>query len=95
MFAKKLKSLLEEQNLSVTEFSKRINVPKSNIQQWLQGSSPNINQVDQVARYFKMTIEELVFDRKPSTSIEELFSEVLVHSGNYKIQISKLVKKEE
>ncbi len=95
MIDKKLKALLKTKNLSVTELSKATGVPKTNIQQWLTGSSPNINQVDKVAQYLGVTLEELCFDRKPKNSLEDLFQEILVHSGTYKIQVTKLNKKDE
>ncbi len=92
MFEKKLKSLLETHNLSVTELAKRTGVPKTNIQSWLTGTSPNVVQVDKVATYFNMTVDELVFDRKPKSSLESFLSEIHIHEGVYKVQISKLVK---
>lgn len=95
MLDKKLKGLLKAHNLSVSELSKKTGVPKTNIQQWLTGSAPNVYQLDKVAAYFKISIEELMFARKPKTSIEGLFEEALVHTGHYKIQITKLTKKDE
>lgn len=95
MLGKKLKSLLKSHNLSISELASRTKVPKTNIQGWLNGSSPNVEQLDKVATYFEITIEELMFDRKPKNAIEDLFSEVLVHTGHYKIQITKLTKKDE
>jgi len=95
MLGKKLKSLLKSHNLSISELASRTKVPKTNIQGWLNGSSPNIEQLDKVANYFGITIEELAFDRKPKNVIEEIFTEALVHTGHYKIQITKLTKKGE
>lgn len=95
MFEKKLKALLKSRNMSVTELAKATNIPKTNIQQWLTGSSPNITQVDKVAIFFNISLEELVFDRKPRSTVEDLFSEALIHTGHYKIQITKLSKKDE
>jgi len=87
MFEKKLKALMKSHNLTVTELAQRTGVPRTNIQQWLTGSSPNIIQVDKVASYFDLTVDELVFGRKPKSSVEELFSEALIHT--------KLTKKDE
>ena len=95
MLQKKLKMLLKTTNLSVTELAQRTGVPRTNIQQWLTGTSPNIAQVDSVAKYFGISIEELCFDRKAKSSIEELFTEALIHTGTYKIQVTKIVKKNE
>lgn len=95
MFDKKLKSLLESHNLSVAELAKRTGVPRSTIQSWIAKATPNIYQVEKVANYFNVTVDELVFDKKPKNSVEELFTEALIHSGHYKISITKLTKKDE
>jgi len=95
MLEKKLKALLKSKNMSVTELSKATGVPKTNIQQWLVGSAPNIIQVDKVASFFNLTVDELVFGRAPKSSLEEIFLEALIHSGHYKISITKLIKKDE
>lgn len=95
MLDKKLKALLKANNLTVTELAKLTGVPKTNINSWLTGSSPNISQVDKVAQHFNLTVDELVFGRKQKSSVEELFTEALIHTGHYKISITKLVKKDE
>ena len=94
MFEKKLKALLKSRNMSVTELSKETGVAKTNIQQWLTGSAPNIKQVDKVAQFFNMTIDELFFDRKSKSSLEELFTEISVHTGVYRVEIKKITKKD-
>lgn len=95
MLDKKLKALLKSHNLSVTELANRTNVPRSTIQQWIAGTAPNIYQLEKVDSYFDLTVDELVFGRKPKTSVEELFTEALIHTGHYKISITKLTKKDE
>ena len=90
MIEKKLKELLDKHNLSVAQLARHTEVPKTNIQGWLTGSSPNISQAYKVAEYFGITIEELCFGKKPKTTQENFFKEVLVHSGNYKVQIIKI-----
>lgn len=95
MLEKKLKALLKTHNLSVSELSQRTGVPRTNIQAWLTGTSPNVVQVDKVANYFNLTVDELVFGRKPKATLDEMFTEALIHSGHYKISITKLVKKDE
>ncbi len=94
MLDKKLKALLKSHNLSVAELANRVDVPRSTIQQWIAGTAPNIYQLEKVASYFKLTVDELAFGRKPKASVEELFTEALIHSGHYKISITKLVKKD-
>jgi transcriptional regulator with XRE-family HTH domain len=89
MFKKSFKALLEKHNLSVTELSKRVNVPKTNIQQWLTGSTPNLVQLNKVAEYFNMSVDELYFGRQLKT-LESFVSELKVHEGIYKVSITKL-----
>jgi transcriptional regulator with XRE-family HTH domain len=95
MIDKKLKALMKSRNISATDLSKETGVPRTTIQQWLTGSSPNIMQADKIASYFNVTIEELVFDRKPKPSIESIFNEAQLHVGHYRIEITKLTKKDD
>lgn len=94
MFDKKLKKLLQSHNLSVTDLAKLTGVPRSTIQLWTAGGTPNVYQLEKVATYFKITIDELVFDKKEKQPTEDLFIEEFTHSGHYKIQITKLTKKD-
>jgi transcriptional regulator with XRE-family HTH domain len=89
-FEVKLKKLLEKHRLSISELSKISGVPKTNIQQWLTGSSPNIKQIDKVARYFKMSIEELYFDRQQIKSESKLIDKIEITEGEYKITVKKI-----
>lgn len=95
MLEKKLKSLLKIHNLSLSELAKVTGVPRSTMAQWGSGSAPNVYQLEKVASHFGISIEELCFNRKPKSSLDELFTEALVHSGHYKISITKLTKKNE
>lgn len=95
MLDKKLKALLKTHNLSLAELAKRTGVPRSTLSQWSGGTAPNIYQLEKVASYFKISIEELCFDKKPASSLDDLFSEALVHTGHYKISVTKLTKKDE
>jgi transcriptional regulator with XRE-family HTH domain len=89
MFEKRFKALLKKHNLSVTEISKRVGVPKTNIQQWMTGSTPNLVQLNKVAEYFEMSVDELYFGKK-TKSLESFVSELKVHEGIYKVSITKL-----
>jgi transcriptional regulator with XRE-family HTH domain len=91
MFEKKLKEILEKNRLTVAELSRQTGVPKTNIQQWLTGTSPNIKQIDKVASFFNMTIEELYFDRKPKTTpISALSDKIEIKEGAYRLIIEKI-----
>ena len=90
MFEKKLRALMESRNMKLNELAKVTGVPKTNIQQWMTGSAPNIFQIDRVATFFGISLEELVFDRKPMKSNQE----DVIEAGTYKVTISRLTKKD-
>ena len=50
---------------------------------------PNIVQLNKVAEYFEMTIDEIYFDKK-TKSLEAFVSELKIHEGIYKVAITKL-----
>jgi transcriptional regulator with XRE-family HTH domain len=89
MFDKRLKALLSQKGWTVTELAKKTGISRTTIQSWTVGAKPSIYEIDKVATVFDMTIDELVFDRKPKNSLEEFFSEAEIHTGHYKIQITK------
>jgi transcriptional regulator with XRE-family HTH domain len=95
MFSKRLKQLLEKHNLSAAELARKTGIPKSTVQSWLVTGQPSIDHLDKMASYFNMSIDELVFNRKPKSPAEELFNEVFIHSGTYRVQVTRLVKKDE
>lgn len=93
MLPQKLRELLDEKNLSVTALARESGVPKTNIQGWLDGASPNISQLDEVARYLGVSIEYLAFGRDESDKWEELLEKVHIHTGLYEITVKKVNKK--
>ncbi len=95
MFDKRLKVLLKEHNMSVTDLAKKTGISRTTIQSWTSGTKPSVYELDKLCNIFNMTLDELVFNRKPKVSVEDIFSEVLIHTGHYKIQITKLTKKDQ
>ena len=95
MFDKRLKALLAEKKMTVTSLAKATGISRTTIQSWTVGAKPSVYELDKVATVFKMTIDELVFDRKPKVSVEDLFHETEIHVGNYKLRITKLTSKDE
>lgn len=76
MFIKNLKKLLEENNLSVAALARETRIPKSTINSWIQGRSPNLEQLERVASYFNTSIDFLAFNKRdmmfcPLSSIEQ------------------------
>lgn len=95
MFDKRFKALLKERGLNVTELAKLSGVSRTTLQSWLTGVKPSVYDLDKVGKVLTMTIDELVFGRKPKSSVEDLFKEVLIHSGTYKVKVTKLTEKDE
>lgn len=87
------KILNERDELSVSGLARKSGVPKANIQSWLTGSSPNIEQLDKVARTLGVSFEYLAFGRSEHEKAESLLDKVLVHTGTYEISVRKVVKK--
>lgn len=85
MFKDRLKKLIEKNKLSATELARRAGVPRSNVQSWLTGSSPSIDQLGRVAQVLGITVDELYFGHKQESVVDD---EV------YLISIRKVVKKE-
>lgn len=93
MLAKNLKQLLEEKEITVGTLSKACGVPKSTISTWLAGRTPDLIQLDTVARYLGTNIEALAFGRNQEDLFSQLFEKLEIHTGLYEINIKKIVKK--
>lgn len=90
MLANNLTDLLEKNNISLSELSRRTDVPKSNLSSWLRGRSPNLEQLDKVAQYFGTTIEQLAFGRKHKETESLLIYRLEIENGRYEIIVKKL-----
>lgn len=93
ILSKNLEIFLKVKRMSVSELALEVQVPKSNIANWMAGSNPDISQLDKVAQYFETTIEYLVFNRKEETIV---FAENLKKlEGVYRFFISKVINQNE
>jgi len=88
-----LRKLISESDISVTDLAKKVGVPKSTINSWLQGVSPNIDQLNKVAEFFAVSLDYLAFGKLESDPIEKFFEKVDLHVGTYEISVKKIVKK--
>ncbi len=93
MLAKNLKQLLEDREITISALAKATDVPKSTISTWLAGRTPDLIQLDKVARYLGTNIEALAFGRKQEDIFSEIMQKVEIHSGLYEITVKKIVKK--
>jgi predicted transcriptional regulator len=90
-----LRNILKERNdLSVSSLARLAGVSKSNIQGWLDGSSPNLVQLDRVAKILNVDIEYLAFGRKEEVEecLESVLNKVLIHTGLYEVTVKKVSK---
>lgn len=90
MLKKNLKNILKQKNISVLELARRTGVPKSNINAWLNGSSPNLEQLDRVAQFLETNIDFIAFGRNPKDLFASFVNEFEIHAGTYEIKIKKI-----
>lgn len=88
-----LRKLIAEKNISVTELARRTGIPKSTINSWLQGVSPNIDQLYDVAKFFNVSLEHVAFGKAEIDPFERLFEKVDLHVGQYEVTVKKIVRK--
>lgn len=79
--------------MSVSALARKSELPKANIQSWLTGSNPNIEQLDKVAKTLGVSFEYLAFGRSDQSKIESLLEKVVMHTGTYEITL-KITKKD-
>jgi transcriptional regulator with XRE-family HTH domain len=91
---KNLLRLMKEKNISISQLAIEASVPKSNLTKWINNNAnPNLEQLSRVAEYFDLTVDEIAFDKKTDTDIENLFQKLKIHSGLYEVIIKKVTKK--
>lgn len=93
MFRERLKDLMDKRSLNASDLARKAGVPRSNIQAWLTGASPNIEQLGKCALILEITVDELYFGTKPKSGLDHLLEELEVHNEVYRISIKKIVKK--
>ena len=87
---------MKEKNLSASKLATALGIPSSTIGDWLSGRVPrNLDQIRQVADFFKVSTHELLFNEPDPRS---LISEILeggteIHSGIYEIIVKKISTK--
>ncbi|MDD4974393.1 MAG: helix-turn-helix transcriptional regulator [Bacteriovorax sp.] len=93
MLVKNLKKILEEKEMSISELSRKTDIPKSTLMTWLAGRTPDLLQLDKVAQYLGTNIESLAFGRKQEDIFSELMQKVEIHTGLYEISVKKVTRK--
>lgn len=60
-FKENLKILINRRNLSQTKFANAIGKSPSNVSSWTKGVVPSIEIIKEIADFFKVSIDELVY----------------------------------
>ena len=88
-----LRDLINEKDISVASLARKTSVPKTNINSWLQGASPNIEQLYKVAQFFDVPIEYLAFGKQVEDPMSKFMDKFHIHTGLYEISIKKVTPK--
>ena len=94
--ATSLRKLIAQRDMSVAGISRKSNVPKTNIQGWLDGASPNIVQLAKVAQALNVSIEALAFGDLANNGQfrdVEVHSSLEIPSGTYEVSIRRVLEK--
>lgn len=88
-----LNHLLKQQNISLTELSKKAKVPKTNIHSWTTGANPQLDQLKRVADVLKVSLHQLAFgtgDPYEATS-EEILKELF--TGDVRVTLHRIERR--
>lgn len=69
-FSEILEHLIQESGKSRTLIAKEIGISEANIRSWLKGSSPNIEILKKLSKYFSITVDELIGNANEYTEDE-------------------------
>jgi len=71
-----LKHLLDQNNMNPTQLSRKANVPRQTVGNWLSGQAPkNLDQVKRVADLLHVTLDHLLYGEEVTQSLmNELLS---------------------
>lgn len=87
-----LRRILNERDMTVASLSRLSGVPKTNIQGWLDGASPNVIQLFQVATVLNVNLEELAFSKRSFSLVDKALDQLELNTGTYEIRIRKIEK---
>ena len=96
MLGKNLEEILRQKELTVTELAKATGIARTTLLGWIKSTttSPNLSQLDCVARFLNVSIEELAFGRKQKApDIGDILTSAEVHTGIYRLTLEKLSEK--
>ena len=93
-FGESLKSLLVKKNMTISELAKEVNIPLKSIQEWVQNNRfpRNPELLKRISDYFGCSVHRLIFGTEDphSSTIENTFDKVVLHSGLYEITVRRV-----
>jgi transcriptional regulator with XRE-family HTH domain len=95
-FAENLKRLMRARGLTPRIVCQATGVPSSTLSEWTSGREPKLSEpILNVAKFFGVTLEELITGKPASPAETVLLHEFLgdfteIHSGVYRIKIEKI-----
>lgn len=86
---------MKARSLTVTKLSRLANIPRSTLFDWSEGrlpSSRNLHYLAKLSNFFKISLNELLFDTKDQINCEEVLFSALFKDGltNYKLLVVKI-----
>ena len=85
---------LRKRNLSINALANQSGISSSTLHNWLTGAKPSGNSIGHLkalAKFFNITVSQLLFDEDETTGNEILFSSTFVDQGHqYKITVEKI-----
>jgi transcriptional regulator with XRE-family HTH domain len=92
-FGKRLSSLLEERDISISKMASDIGIGKSTIHHWITGGEPTLSKVVVVAEYLGVSVDYLATGNqntsKRSDDCIEVIQAEIKSKGLYEIRITK------
>jgi transcriptional regulator with XRE-family HTH domain len=88
---RKLKRLLAEYDINISQLARATDVPRQTIDNWLSGQEPrSLSQVKIVADYFDISIDELCFGSRNQKTIEDYGDEI--NAGVFEVVLRRIKK---
>ena len=89
--SKKLKRLLADYDINISQLARATKVPRQTIDNWVNGQEPrSLTQLKAVSEYFELTIDELCFNTKKNTvnTIEQFEDEI--NAGLFEVVLRRV-----
>ncbi|MEK6704561.1 MAG: helix-turn-helix transcriptional regulator [Bdellovibrionota bacterium] len=93
-FGENLETIMQKNNLSARELSRRLGLPQKTVAEWVgaNGRLPrNVDALKKLAECFNCSVHFLLFGEEDQRfSIENMLSKTEVHTALYEISIKKV-----